>query len=401
MALWLENILLLNFSFFAAFGIYHKSITKICACIGALVYIILFITAYKKKTADNLISKNFLNKFIILFLGAALISVLFSHNINHSQRIFFQKYILFFWFFYVGAFLSKKERNFKVLISALLLGSFIFALGGVHDILRLNISKDPLFDRLYSSFGIPSLFGTYFLYTLPFFCAIIFFLPKNKVLKLFLSIGLIFVGINFIFHYSRAVWISFLLAFPLITALFTKFKKQAAIFVLIFLMIFFVMPYFKARLFSHLTLEPEKWGDRVQLWKSSLEIFAKYPVVGAGPGMYEKIIYKLASAKNFNEGTMFHHHHAHNMYLEILAEMGMLGLSTFLLAFIVLFRNFIRRLKVSSDVYLLAFTISILAVLINELTSSTILVGFYSASLFWLLVGMSVGRISYLEKQKI
>jgi O-antigen ligase len=201
--------------------------------------------------------------------------------------------------------------------------------------------------------------------------------------------------IVFLYHYSRGVWIAFLLSFFPLTLIFTKFKRKIVFTFVIFVLLFTTLPHIKTRFISELMLRPVRWGDRMSLWEGALKIFKRYPVTGTGVGTYEVFVYKFEDREKFRDRVS--HLHASNTYLEVLAETGLAGLSCLFFLFFVFFRYYFRKLKEKFDIYRLALAISILAVLITELTTSTILIGYYSAVLFWFFLGMAVGRESRTE----
>lgn len=66
------------------------------------------------------------------------------------------------------------------------------------------------------------------------------------------------------------------------------------------------------------------------LWPLAIYLFLKSPILGTGFGSYNDVPYDLVGKDNFfmyNDGTVyFDDHHAHNTYLHVLAENGIIGL---------------------------------------------------------------------------
>ncbi len=380
----IENLLLVDLSVFLSVGIYNKHVTKMSAAVGATFYIILLILRKTQGIKISILERTFLNKPILLFLTASLVSVVFSQDRFHSQEIFFQRYLLYFVLFFLAAFLSKKKNNFRILLFSLILGACIVSAGSVFDIIKAGS-----FSRLFTSFGQKCLFGIYFLYILPFLICIGLF-HKNLRLRV-VSLVVMFPFLTaFLYHYSRGMWIALILSFSVVMFVFTRYKTKALITVAFFLLLFVFLPQFKTRLFSMLVLDPVTWGDRMPLWESAINIFKSHPFFGSGIGSYEFLVYKAIGPGKLLDGLQ--HMHASNTYLETLAEMGMAGLMSLLFLFYNFFKYYFIKLREKTEMYRVAFAISILAVVIAEITSSTILVGFYPAASFWCLLGMAVGR---------
>ncbi len=380
----IEKAMLVDMAVFLSLGIYHKDFTKVCAAAGALLYIVLLILRWKSGERPAILEKTALNKPVFLFIGVSLVSVLFSMDKAHSQEIFFQRYLLYFVFFFLAAFLSARKNNFRILLFSLLLGACIVSAGSVWDILNTTT-----FSRLFTSFGNKCLFGPYFLYILPFFICLSLFHRDPRVRMIALLAMLPFLT-AFLFHYSRGMWIALIFSFSVVTFIFTRYKKKALVAVVSFILLFMLLPQFKTRFFSILAYDPVKWGDRMPLWEAAAAVFKSHPLVGSGIGTFEFLIYKVVDPVKFREGLS--HLHASNTYLEILAEMGILGLIGFLSIFFVFFKFYLGKLRERMDIYRVAFIVAVFAVLIAEITSSTILIGLYPAASFWFLLGMGIGR---------
>ncbi len=74
--------------------------------------------------------------------------------------------------------------------------------------------------------------------------------------------------------------------------------------------------------------------ERLALWREALPTIAEHPILGVGLGNY------LSSARPlYTPGTPFY---AHNLYLDIALEMGLIGLAMFLLLFLSAFMRLIR-----------------------------------------------------------
>ncbi len=390
----LEYILILDLSYFLNLGIYHKTAVKFSLAIGITAYIMLRGIVSRKRFFADFFSDTFLNRPIFIFLGVTLISVLLSPNFNVSQDIFFQRYIYYFLFFFFAAYLAKNKKYFFILLFVFLISAFIVSLGGVQDILKIGLRKayDNLpsqVTRLYTSFRMPAFFAGYFLYTIPIFLIILLLHPKLKV-KLLAATALFPLFICLFFHYSRSTWIVLALS-VFIYFIFLNGHKWMGIFVAYFILsVIFIVPPFRERLFSPGTVTPTSWGDRVPMWDSAFSIFKKFPFFGVGPGNYATYMYKVVPENLYKEGL--HHLHAHDTFLEILAETGLFGLLSFLFIFFTFFKYMIKRIKKREDYIDIAFSVMVIAVLLGELTASTIMVGVYNACLFWFLMGLAVGK---------
>lgn len=381
----LKYLLLLNFSFFLAFGIYEERITKVCFVLGFILYLSLKFLEEGKNALKRLFEFTQINKFIFIFLIVCFLSIFFGVNPIHSQEVFFQRILPYFILFFIAVNLSKDKKNTRILIFSLLVGAFIVSIGGIVDIF-----KAKKFIRLFSSYGINCLDAAYFLYTLPLFVGFSLFHPSKriKILSIFLSIPSF---VCFFFHYSRGAWLGFLFAF--LVVFFIVKKRRFIIFSLLFIAIIAFFSPLRKRLFSSSTLHPSTWGDRVVMWKAALGIFKKYPALGAGIGNYELLMYKVVNPEEYKEGKV--HLHAHSTYLEVLAETGVLGFLSFLSIFVIFFKNKFKKLREKTDPVNLSLSVAVLAVLIADLAGSTILVGINPPATFWFLFGLACSDLRH------
>ena len=66
-------------------------------------------------------------------------------------------------------------------------------------------------------------------------------------------------------------------------------------------------------------------GIRLGVWRDALRLFRDHPIVGTGLGTFDEVAYSLEG--NTAEPLFFRNGwHAHNVYLHVLAETGILGL---------------------------------------------------------------------------
>jgi len=184
-----------------------------------------------------------------------------------------------------------------------------------------------------------------------------------------------------IFTGTRAVWIAGTIS--LVFASFLIDKKHLRYFIPGFLtflcFVYFFMP---IRLTNFKT-----YFFRKDVMLAAIGIFRDNIFFGAGPGMYEKLV------SSYSKGYVSLH--AHCTYLEILAELGIVGLTAFLAIFISFYSRVLKKLsafKGSVNKFLYTGLLaSNVGCLILAFFWSIITVGFMGTSMFWLIFGMCFG----------
>ena len=113
-------------------------------------------------------------------------------------------------------------------------------------------------------------------------------------------------------------------------------------------------------------LEVETEGqDRFAIWANSLAIFADRPILGAGKGNF-RFIYPVYARRVVEDPAFTPQSRAadaHNDYVQLLAETGLLGAASFLLILALLALRFWRGLKQRFDPKLLVFAFALVAIL--------------------------------------
>jgi O-antigen ligase len=147
---------------------------------------------------------------------------------------------------------------------------------------------------------------------------------------------------------------------------------------------------------------PEQWNNRIPLYASSLAMFKDHPIKGTGLGMFEQLIKtdKYILPKDYPlMDTIYKdiYLHAHNVYFEILAEMGLLGLAAFFYIFIVFFRNVYFKARNIRDqdcfASFLGVTGTVVAALVYAISATIITVGVNEPLFYWLLFGLGIGLL--------
>jgi putative inorganic carbon (hco3(-)) transporter len=201
------------------------------------------------------------------------------------------------------------------------------------------------------------------------------------------------VFIAFVFHGSRGVWLGLLAGVVATAFVINRRKRYLIAIILLLIIILYSIPFLRERIVVHEDFIASNTGSvdvRFQMWDSAVNIFKKYPLLGAGPGRYGALMYDFYPDE-FIGGK--NHLHAHNTYVEVLADMGILGLLSFLLIFVLFFIMGYKSIKRNPNFYNVSFMMMFIAVAVHEFFMSTVLVGISVPVIFWFLLGMGTVMI--------
>lgn len=132
---------------------------------------------------------------------------------------------------------------------------------------------------------------------------------------------------------------------------------------------------------------------RKGFWQEAIAIIKDYPILGTGLNTYSKVAPKY----KVNWGG-----YAHNCYLQMAAELGLVGLSVFIWIMFTLFRRSIKSMQFVQDPILLSILAGALSGLFGFLVHSGVDTALYSGKLFnlmWVIMGLIV-TIQVLETEK-
>lgn len=340
-------------------------------------------------------ASSFLNFPVFLFLCAGLISLIRATNpyqglIELSNTAF---YILLYFLILNNATQENIVNNF---IYSLLILTTIIAIHGIFQYIRLDFlwfmfPPGASINRVSSVFGNADFLGGYLAMVFPVSFSMFLF-RKRKIL---FGISSITIFISLLLTFTRSAWVSFGLSFIFLLVVLFIYRPDVIsknkvwllsvliVFVLLVIVLNFTTGYgIFSRFFSIFNWSGYNVQVRFGLWSSALNIFKRSPVTGIG----------LDNFKIVGQGCRIH-----NEYLQILAEMGIIGIGVFAWLIFSYFKESFLALK-NSSAYRQILIISLMAAAFSMLIDSLFCFPLHRVShnvLFWSLLGLTlaVGNI--------
>ena len=128
------------------------------------------------------------------------------------------------------------------------------------------------------------------------------------------------------------------------------------------------------------------WGSRIGAYIAAKDIVGEYPVLGAGITDNMNLFRKLVDDKYPQMGCIKELPHMHNQYLQVLTQLGIIGLVSFLLIF-----YYIGKIRLQKkEFYYIKYTY--LAVLLFALIPEVLLHRAFSLTLFSLIIGLLLAQ---------
>jgi O-antigen ligase/Tfp pilus assembly protein PilF len=362
-----------------------------------------------------------LNFPLLSFMAICLLSLIWSNSFFVSLielPLFLSGPLLYF----VIINNINDERQINRILDILLL---IGALFGIYGILQYNGIDFSFWthntgrSKVFGLFGNVNYFAEYLIIPLPIVVSL-FFVTQNKLKKILLLIGIIVMGASLMATFTRGSYLGFGVSLIFMFFLFQisrgkKFiKNNKNIFIIILLAIFtiiflFVVPTplsksgtaiekIKSRISISQLTQSSSIKRRIATWKFTGMMIKDHPILGSGIGTfkYNDLRYQ---AKFFAQGenrSLYPYGFAgkaHNEYLQLWAELGIIGLGIFAWLIISYFSCGLKILRKLKDEYKQGIIIGLMGAVVAVLVDG--IFGFplhlpATVILFWLSIGFTI-----------
>jgi O-antigen ligase/Tfp pilus assembly protein PilF len=313
------------------------------------------------------------------------------------------------------------EKQINRIISAILIIGGLF---GIYGILQYN-GIDFLFwvgnverGKVFGLFGNAGYFAEYLILPLPIAVSL-FLVSKNKIIKSLLLIGILTMASAIALTFSRTPYLSLVISFIFMLLLFVisrgkrLFKENKKIIIVILTTIVLIVSLFviptslneKGTVLSKIKervsisqLGSEFFtGRRVAIWKYTIPMIKDYPLLGSGIGTYKYNTLKY-QAIFFDRGenrSLYPHgfaDKAHNEYLQLWAELGIIGLGIFLWLIISYFNYGFKNLRKIKNKYRQGIIIGLMGSIVAFLVDAIFWFPMHqpvNIVLFWLILGLT------------
>jgi len=294
----------------------------------------------------------------------------------------------------------KESGHIKRIVTAALLGLLLASLDGVYQLIfGVDFFRHKPYDtviglaRLKAAFPHTNIFAGYLALFLPLSATLFLYHFKARS-KLYSGI-ITFLGLFCLaFTFSRSAVLGLWLAI-LITGVIRRDKLVVSLLIASLLVAPFVLPK-GIRKWSKTTHSAAEFllnKERFVLNETSLNMIKHHPILGVGVNTYS-LNYQKYKLHDTDEGTANTMWYAHNIFLQMAGETGILGLSAFLWLLAVLFKEWIkfyrRRKDDFSRIATLGIIMGVFAFLVNGLAETNL---YYPkiAVLFWFETSLLLG----------
>ncbi len=319
----------------------------------------------------------------VLFIAVISVSAWVAADLANSAKEVV-RWVEFLGILVVAATYGQRRSDRRLILAGVLVGLIAEAfLGWAQFLLRRGPDAFRIgpFLRAYGTFGQPNPYAGYLVMTLPLALALVVWLrpdrwllrsaqpdapqprhpeaeegrlmasPAGLVLLVLLALGASVVGtVALLMSLSRGALLGFAGSALVLVALATRrgatlilvgIVAVAAVFLLdavqlvpaaISARLTQVSEYFGWFDAARVTPTPENWAvvERMAHWQAAWNMYLDRPILGVGPGRYA-VVYPAYRVNDFWQDPLGH---AHNLYLNLMAEMGFLGIVAYVVQWI-------------------------------------------------------------------
>jgi len=317
------------------------------------------------------------------------------------------------------------ERQIRRILNILLIIGGLF---GIYGILQHNGIDFSFWIRnigrqqVFGLFGNVNYFAEYLIVPLPIAVSI-FFASRNKLKKILLLIAILAMGTSLLVTFTRSSYLGFgvSLIFMALLFIFSRgksfIKENKKIFIVVLVAIFiitflFVVPNplnksgtiihkIKSRISITQLTQSYPIITRIANWKFTTLMIKDHPLLGSGIGTYKYNSLRY-QAKFLDQGQNRSFYpsgfadKAHNEYLQLWAEIGIIGLGIFAWLIISYFNYGLRFIKKEKDYYRQGIIIGLMGAVVAVLVDG--IFGFplhlpATVILFWLVLALTIATI--------
>lgn len=281
-----------------------------------------------------------IDALLVMFFLVLCYSTLTSYFARNSFSVLII-YSLFLAFYFILTRTINSRYRLYLLISLLLVSGALTSLYGIYQYFGGSATTSAWVDttmfedigsRVGSTFNNPNILGEYLIMMIPLALGVLWYRKKLPYKVIYVGI-LGIMGICMLLTFSRGAWLGLIVA--LVGFFIVRDKRLFILFLVALLIMPFALPDSVMHRFTSIgDLSDTSSSYRMSILIGSLRMAGDYWLSGIGLGaqsfeaLYPK--YSLAAA---------YAHHSHNIYLQIILEMGAAGALVFLLIILVFARS--------------------------------------------------------------
>ncbi|MDR0405749.1 MAG: O-antigen ligase family protein [Clostridiales bacterium] len=364
--------------------------TMVCAGVTAAAFALYAVDCVRRKSFPD--TPGAVGFFILLLTVIFGFFAVFSLTPRDSVKIWALYTVFMSAFLLVTSTVTSRERLYKLAAVAVFAGFLVSLYGICQNFFGSNIGHawldDAMFDgitmRVYSTLENPNVLGEYLLLVIPV-CAALLWTRKTLLSRLYYIGVLGTMLLCMLFTQSRGCWLGLILT-AAVFALFVDWRLVALGAIAIFLLPFILPESIITRFTSIGNINDSSTSYRLYIWLGTLNMLKDFGIygIGLGSGAFNKIY-------PFYSYSAIIAPHAHNIYLQLLCETGIVGLGAFLLTMAAALKKMLLTAMGGKKRFGGVFAVAVLAGLLGYLLQGAFDYVWYNYRvflIFWMTIAL-------------
>lgn len=346
------------------------------------------------------------DRWVWAFALLAAVSVVQSSNLTYSALNYLILFAHYLGFYHLVIQQIRSIDDIKRLAGTILFAAVIVVgYGFIQAIMATDIQSQAWVDteqfadlkfRVYSTLENPNLLAGFIVMMNAFFLGFAYKIKDRRTRTVLFVLFAIFtacLGLT----YSRGAWLSLLAV--MVAGSISYGRNSWWFVILIPLALFFFSDTFAERIMSVFHPVDTSASLRMALWESTIAMIRDYPLTGIGWGAY---LWTYPAYDFFIQNPDVKIYHAHNMYLHLMAEVGIIAFFVFMAIIVRTVCLAVRIAKRTTDRWsaglAMGIIAAILSLLVNGMTDH-ILFNIQLSMFYWMMVAVTALLYQFLQEK--
>jgi putative inorganic carbon (HCO3(-)) transporter len=375
---------------------------------GLLIVSFLAKKIIKKESS---FTKTAINIPLLLFFIFTCISLFNSVDFKDTLKGGILRLLQYIFVFFIMAQEVKDKGHIRLIVASIVSGLLLVSIDGIWQVFT---GKDfirgyqPIVNiglvRATASFKDANTFGIYLSALTPMILGLTLYYFKYKKKILCIAISALFL-LCVALTYSRPTLLAVYSAL-----LFLGIARKNVYIIALLILALLISPFLLPRQVKEFAKQVDYNllrfmcnDDRIAIYRNSLRMIQAHPVIGVGANTFMKNYKQYKESPEYRNAITSDYLYAHNNFLHMAAEIGLIGLGIFIWLLYKLFIECINIYKNLDNYFLKIISLSLIACLIAFLVNGLTESSFYSsrvAMIFWYMAGFSLAlnKFTLLDK---
>lgn len=385
-------------------AVFAAPIVPTMVLVGLCLYVLLCLVIKSFTDPDFQWRINAVGVMILLLMLVFFINMLISYDVLKSIQVFLVYFVLMSMYFVITNTVTSKKEIYSLLKVFVISGTLVALYGFMQYLFGWDTQNawidEEMFEqisiRVYSTLENPNVLGEYFLLAIPIGVGL-FWKNKKALPKLFYLLCTAAMFVCLILTQSRGCWLGILFSAGVFIS-FINAKLWGILIIALLLAPLFLPQSIISRFTSIGNLEDSSTSYRVFIWLGTLALLRDFWLygIGLGDGAFSQV-YPFYSYSSIVAP------HAHNLFLQMITEVGVLGLIIFVIfiltALIKMIQIFVRCGNKSENGVM---TVAILSAILGFMLQSMFDYTFYNyrvVGIFFFVIAIA-SSLQFLVKDE-